>query len=231
MNIRPSINSQKVQICADSGSGRDLTTLEFLEKNGFKHKIYDVTNPEAQPILSGWNSPCPRKVTRFAEMTFFTPGFFLNGRPGILQQTAYAWLVETLGAGMILGVAFYKSREATLDLGADLITFPQENFNVPIVTVKAGVPVHRRVWSKAAVIMPAGQTAAIPVEYYPLPKGRSFSMEAEHPAVHIYLPCKIALHGDSGMQIQSSKTFELRNKCRTRTTPETDGGLYRKPTS
>ncbi|EJT69072.1 hypothetical protein GGTG_13340 [Gaeumannomyces tritici R3-111a-1] len=164
MKIRLSINGQDVEICANSGAGHNMITVKFLDRNGFTYKFYDVTDPDAQPILGGWNSPCPEKSTKFAEITFFTPGFHLNGRPGILQQTGCAWLVKSLGAGVLLGIAFFKPREAMMDFGADLISFPQENFHVPIVTMKSGVPVVRKVTSKSGVVVPAGQTVAVPVD-------------------------------------------------------------------
>ncbi|KAL8377036.1 hypothetical protein RB595_007933 [Gaeumannomyces hyphopodioides] len=183
IRIRTSKNAPDFSICTDTGTGKDMISQKLADK--FLEETTDaevIEVPKGKGVnVKGWDSQRPTESTKYLKFSFYADGVNVDGTWSITKKQAHAWIVPSLDVGCLLGTAWLKPRQAIIDFGEDLMHFPQDHFAIPFTTLKRGKPVVRKVTNLKAFKLAPGETAAVPVNYTPLPKGRSFLMAGIHP--------------------------------------------------
>ncbi|KAK3946658.1 hypothetical protein QBC32DRAFT_191444, partial [Pseudoneurospora amorphoporcata] len=175
VNARAAPDSEPVEVCMDPGTGRTLIGRPFLQT--LEHSI---EKREAKVKGVGGRAV---NITEWATFKVYLEGFDKEGHPTLMKFTKGAWVVEELEPNVLFGNDFLHAYAANTDHKTSTITFQNlDDFCVDFIAQANSKACTRRVTTvKKTTILP-GQSGYIPVQYKPLPPGRSFMLNSRHAA-------------------------------------------------
>ncbi|KAL2137451.1 hypothetical protein VTI28DRAFT_9682 [Corynascus sepedonium] len=124
------------------------------------------------PLVPGW-----------ATFDIYLPGLE-DDKLTLIKFTRTAWVVDSLGPNLLLGNEFLDEYNANIDYQDKEVHFKRLNFCVPFSVYRHSVPCVRKVKTTREITLLPDQDAMVPVEYKPLPTGRSFMFNSRHEAVY-----------------------------------------------
>lgn len=167
-------HGERLDICLDTGASRSVIGRHFLDKlrHTIEHRKGKVSGVGSRMRLKEW-----------ATFDIYLPGIE-DDQPTLVKFQHSAWVVDSLAPNLLLGTDFLDPYEAIIDYGRQKATLQTSGFEIPFTVFARGVPCVRKVKTTRAITLLRNQEVEVPVEYKPLPKGRSFMFNSEHAAVH-----------------------------------------------
>ncbi|EAQ86812.1 hypothetical protein CHGG_08065 [Chaetomium globosum CBS 148.51] len=173
VNARTSPKKGDVEVCFDPGAGRSI-----VGRNFFRNLDHTIEKREGK--VSGIGGGI-LKLKEWATFSLYLPGVE-NGKKTLFKFTRGAWVIDNLLPNLLLGNDFMDPYRANIDYDTKIVHLRAIDFAVPFSIRVHSVPCVRRVKTTRAITLLPDQEAMIPVNYKPLPKGRSFLFNAEHDA-------------------------------------------------
>jgi hypothetical protein len=205
INARAKPNGEDVEICGDPGASRSLISRNYLS-------TLDHSIEKRRGKVKGVGGKL-LSLNEWATFSFYLPGTH-KGQKAQFKFTRSAWVVEDLAPNLLLGNDFMDPYRAVFDYGEKVITLRAIDLTMPFSVQAHSAPCVRKVKTTRAITLLPDQEVMIPVEYKPLPKGRSFMFNSGHDAAHHAVvsatsPKVVALKNTSRGTIQIPKRYPI----------------------